>query len=146
MQPTVGPGWIVTYSPRRHETAGREIAIPRTVLICDDDALMRGLIRTVLAAEGYELREASNGRQALEELDRGRPDLLILDNRMPGLSGEAVLERVRTDPALSAVRVLLVSGAGMLPELAGTIGADAYLQKPFAVDALRETVERLLGP
>lgn len=119
----------------------------RTVLICDDDGDVRALIATVLRRRGHVLREAADGRAALEELAGGQPDLAILDVHMPGIDGLAVLRRIRADPALAGTRVLLLSGAA---EASGKgwgkgVGADAHLAKPFAIADLDAVVRSLLG-
>jgi CheY-like chemotaxis protein len=118
-----------------------------TVLICDDDDQVRGLIATVLRHRGYELLEAAHGQAALDELTANRPNLAILDVQMPGIDGLAVLERIRSDPALAGTKVLLLSGAKeALDEGWGKrVGADAHLTKPFVVGELDAAVELLLG-
>lgn len=117
------------------------------VLICEDNDPVRRLIAAVLGARGgYDLREAKDGLAALDELARSRPDLVILDVHMPGIDGLAVLERVRSDPALAGTRVLLVTGVteARNDDWGVGLGADAHLFKPFTNSALRDTVRSLL--
>lgn len=120
--------------------------MPGNILICDDDAQVRGLIAAVLRQGNYDLREAAHGEAALEELAQSRPDLAILDVQMPGIDGLEVLERIRSDSDLAETRVLLLSGnKEALDEGWGVrVGADAHLRKPFAVAELSEAVRSLL--
>jgi CheY-like chemotaxis protein len=118
-----------------------------TILICDDNEQVRKLIATVLGSHLYDLREASDGEAALDELPRSHPDLVILDMHMPGIDGLAVLDRIRRDPTLATTRVVLLSGDAnaLEDDWSERVGADAHLPKPFTVDALSETVRSLLN-
>jgi CheY-like chemotaxis protein len=118
-----------------------------TVLICDDDKQMRRLITVVLRERGYDLREAPHGQAALDEMAANPPALAILDLHMPGVGGLAVLEQVRSDPALAETRVLLLTGAkeALDEDWGKRVGADAHLTKPFAVGELNAIVESLLS-
>jgi CheY-like chemotaxis protein len=120
--------------------------MPHRILICDDDDQVRRLIAVVLGSEGYDLREAPHGQAALDELVRRPPDLAILDLHMPGIDGLTVLNAIRADPALSATRVLLLSGAtaALDADWSGRVGADAHLLKPFEITVLQDTVRSLL--
>lgn len=118
------------------------------ILICDDDAQIRGLIATVLRRGDYDLRQAAHGQEALDELANGHPDLVILDVQMPGIDGLEVLERIRGDAKLTATKVLLLSGAkeALEKDWGTRVGADAHLRKPFAVAELDGAVRALLAP
>jgi DNA-binding response OmpR family regulator len=109
------------------------------VLIVDDEATIRDIVRRYLTAEGFEVTEAAEGDDALRQLERGRPDLVILDVMMPGMDGLDVLRRMR---ATSDVFVILLTAkAEELDKLVGlSIGADDYITKPFSP---RELVARV---
>jgi len=118
-----------------------------TVLIADDDADLLLLMSRRLTREGYTVVTASDGRQALELVARYSPELAVLDVTMPNLSGPEVLQRLRADPATSAMLVMLVS-AGFGRTVAGVglpAGADDYLSKPFPPGELRRRVGALLA-
>jgi CheY-like chemotaxis protein len=119
--------------------------MPAKILVADDHDEMRSLVVTLLEAQGYEVRQATDTQGVLDQAARERPDLLILDVHMPGEGGIAALKSIRDDPATKEMRVLLLSGSVDLgsnwPE---EIGADAHLPKPFPIDELNQTVKSLL--
>lgn len=114
-------------------------------MLVDDDAGVRQLLRATLDAEGWAIVEASDGAAALALADATRPDLVVLDWRMPGLSGPEVLTRLKQRHP--AIRVILLTAASepRYGSLAAVFGADAYLTKPFSPLRLLEVIEALLG-
>jgi DNA-binding response OmpR family regulator len=119
--------------------------VAHTILIADDHEEMRQLIVELLAAQGYEIREAADTQGVLTEIDRDRPDLLILDVNMPGEGGIAALKSIREQRDLDGMRVLVLSGSvDLAPDWLTQVGADAHLPKPFPIDELNATVKRLL--
>ncbi len=118
----------------------------RRVLVGDDNEQMRRLIVELLLAEGHEVSEARDTGEVLERVSHARPDLLILDLRMPGGGGVEALRAIRSDPANGGLPVLLLSGSVDLDvDLASQVGADAQLAKPFSIGEFREIVASLLG-
>jgi len=113
------------------------------VLVVDDDDLTRELLRRILAGAGYEVYAAADGRRGLRELHETRPDIVILDVRMPGLDGWATLERIRD---LSDVAVLMLTAHdGEMERVRGLqAGADDYVAKPFGHQELLARVQGLL--
>ncbi len=120
--------------------------MPDNVLICDDNRQVRDLIAVVLGSESYRLRHAADGQAALNALAEDPADLVILDLHVPGIDGLAILQTIRSDPALAGTRVLLVTGdsAALEADWGRQQGADAHLSKPFTLDALKDTVRALL--
>ena len=119
----------------------------KRLLIVEDQADIRKLIRMTLEFEDYDIHEAVNGVEGLRKAIEITPDLILLDVMMPGeLDGLAVCARVRADPALRQTKVVLLSARVQLQDFeAGTkAGADAYLAKPFSPLQLIESIERLL--
>ena len=119
----------------------------KRLLIVEDQADIRKLIRMTLEFEDYDIHEAVNGVEGLRKAIEIAPDLILLDVMMPGeLDGLAVCARVRADPALRQTTVVLLSARSPLQDFeAGTrAGADAYLAKPFSPLQLIESIERLL--
>jgi DNA-binding response OmpR family regulator len=117
----------------------------RRILIVDDDESLRRLLLLTLPSEGYELVEARDGSEALEQLARALPDLVVLDWKMPGAGGADVLDAAKKlDPALPVI--VLTAELKRIPRtLAESLGADVYLTKPFSPLELLDRVEGLLG-
>jgi CheY-like chemotaxis protein len=117
-----------------------------SVLLVDDDESVRDLLRATLpVGEGFELVEAHDGAAALKAVEANAPDLILLDWSMPGLSGADVLERLRAGSYEGPVVVLTAGAEPSRRRQAETLGADAFLTKPFSPLELLEVVERLLG-
>ena len=117
------------------------------ILIVEDHPTMREAMRLVLEGEGFDIDEASDGAQALVAVQEERPDLVLLDMGIPGVSGPEVLAAVKSDPATSEVRVIVVTATGEEGRAAAMAGgADHYFTKPFSPIALLNAVEEVLGP
>jgi signal transduction histidine kinase len=116
-----------------------------TILLADDETHLRTLVRTTLEDPSYRIVEASTGTAALELARRERPDLVVLDLMMPGLTGLEVLQRLRVDPDTARVPVVMLTATGQEKDRtrALQLGADAYLVKPFSPLELLQTVESL---
>ena len=119
-------------------------ARPR-IMIVDDDGAMRSLIRMTLPLMDAEIAEAGDGREALELAGRARPDLVLLDWRMPGRSGADVLAELKRRYRDLPVIVLTGETGALQRALAESLGADTFVTKPFSPLALLETIERLLA-
>jgi CheY-like chemotaxis protein len=115
------------------------------VLVVDDDAVIRSLIAVTLSLEGFEISEASDGRQALAKLRLLLPKVVTLDATMPDLSGPEVALRLRADPSTAAIKILLLSGRrpGHEPRRREFQYVDAWLDKPFDPGELVAIVRRL---
>jgi CheY-like chemotaxis protein len=117
-----------------------------TVLIAEDNAINRELLRELLEIRGYTVVEACNGQEALHMIEQARPDILLLDLGMPVLDGRAVVRRIREDPRLAALPVLAVTAYAMQGdrEKILSLGFDGYLAKPISSSSLIQELERLL--
>ena len=118
-----------------------------TILIIDDDQHIRELIEVNLVARGYAVRQAANGQEGLDAIRQELPDLLILDVMMPRVDGWEVCKVVRDDPETRGLKTIILTAKGSdRDRMVGVdvLGADAYMTKPFDVDALLESVARLL--
>jgi len=114
----------------------------RTVLVVDDDQSIRELIAELLDEAGFAVLEADSGGLALRLAREHRPSVVLVENRLPDMSGLDVLERLRTHQASRHIPVMLVSGlAHRLVD--GDHGADRVLAKPFDITTLLEQVEYL---
>ena len=119
----------------------------KKVLIADDKATSRELIRTVLEGSGYEVSEANDGLEALKFARELQPDLVILDLHMPGLDGFGVLAELRRDNNFAATPIMALTASAMQGdrERALVAGFDSYVSKPIPLPMLRQEVERLLA-
>jgi CheY-like chemotaxis protein len=119
---------------------------PKRILICDDEAPTRELVRVVLEDGGaYEFWEAADGLRCLALARSLKPDLVVLDVMLPGMSGLEVLAAIRRDPELAGARVVVVTAWDHLAVEASAAGADRFLLKPFEPEQLREAVAELLA-
>jgi len=119
----------------------------RKVLIVEDQADVRELIRITLELEDFDLHEAADGQGALRLLASLKPDLVLSDVMMPGIDGLELCRRVKADAGLRHTKVVLLSARGRAEDRAAGVkaGADAYLVKPFGPLELLDTVRRLAG-
>ena len=121
----------------------------KTILIVDDHADIRRLIRMTLEFEDYRIHEAADGDAALAFVKDQRPDVVLLDVMMPGsVDGLEVCRRMRADPALEGVQIIVLSARGQSADREAGLqaGADAYLVKPFSPLQLIELLAALLQP
>jgi len=118
--------------------------MPKTILVVDDAAFMRMMIRDILAREGYVIQEAVNGRDAIEKYRETRPDLVTLDITMPEVDGIEALQEIRKiNPE---ARVLMVSAMGQQKLIVDALeaGAADFLVKPFQPTKVLQTVKKCL--
>jgi len=116
-----------------------------TILVVDDEDQIRHTLRGVLADEGFDVVEASNGHRALELLERTTPRLAIVDIWMPEVDGIELVRRMRAQAP--GVPIIVISGHGTIETAVRVIrlGAFDFLEKPFPLDALLNVVGRALG-
>ncbi|MFO1072878.1 MAG: response regulator transcription factor [Geminicoccaceae bacterium] len=115
-----------------------------TILVVDDEPPIRRFLRTSLGAHGYRITEAATGREALAQLDRGGPDLVILDLGLPDLPGQELIRTLRERGSPVPILVLSSRGdeAGKVEAL--DLGADDYVTKPFGMDELLARIRAAL--
>ena len=119
----------------------------KKILIVDDDDDFLEWVLTGLTQEAFELISAASGKRALNLVHAARPDLVILDIRLPDMDGFDVLKQIRETDASSAIPVILVTGVFReieLKEKGYQLGADDFLVKPFSYEQLRARISRLL--
>ena len=117
------------------------------VLIVDDDQDIVTAITAVLEDLGVEVRATGNGNTAVEMIQEQKPDLLVLDQMLPGRSGFLVLEKIRALRKEEGLPVIMITAnPGARHKLyAETLGVDAYINKPFRMEKLTSAAEKLLG-
>lgn len=116
----------------------------KTILVVDDEAPMRELLKQQLNAEGYKVREAKDGREAIAAVKKQLPDLVILDVRMPEMSGFDVAAVLKNNPETMNVPIMLLSVAEE-QERGYRLGVDRYLTKPINTQELLDAVRYLLS-
>ncbi len=117
----------------------------KSILVVDDAAFMRMMIRDILAKEGYVIHEAVNGRDAVEKYREVAPDLVTMDITMPELDGISALREIRS--SAPDARVLMVSAMGQQKMIVEALEAGAmdFLVKPFQPTKVLETVRKCLA-
>jgi DNA-binding response OmpR family regulator len=118
----------------------------KRILLVDDDYEIVESMKIVLESKGYDIIVARDGNQGLAMAEREKPDLVILDMMMPKRSGFLVLERLRrTRPVPLRVIMITANEGSRHKAYAEMLGVDDYIRKPFAMDRLMESVNRLLS-
>lgn len=114
------------------------------VLIVDDEYIGRETLQSVLEGEGYELEMAENGFQAIEKAKKLLPDVILLDVMMPGMTGFEVCHRIRNDPQIAEIPIIILTALDDRESLLNALkaGADDFISKPFDRYELRA---RLMG-
>jgi DNA-binding response OmpR family regulator len=119
---------------------------PQRVLIVDDDYEIVESVRFALESNGYAVLVARDGNQGLAMAEREDPDLVILDMMMPKRSGFLVLERLRRTRPIPLKVIMITANEGSRHKAyAEMLGVDDYIRKPFAMDRLMDSVNRLLA-
>ena len=120
--------------------------VPAKVLLVDDEPNILLSLQFLMKKAGYDVRTASDGEAALAEIARARPDIVLLDVMMPKLDGFSVCQRIRANPELSSLRVIMLTARGrdVEREKGLALGADDYITKPFSTkDAIERVAEVL---
>lgn len=117
------------------------------ILVADDERALRLLVVGTLEIGDYNILEADNGIDALDIAIKERPDLMVLDVMMPGMTGYEVCKHIKTNPDLVHTKVLILTAKGQQTdrEAAKEVSADYYLSKPFSPMELLSMVEEILG-
>jgi type II secretory ATPase GspE/PulE/Tfp pilus assembly ATPase PilB-like protein/CheY-like chemotaxis protein len=132
------------------EAAAVEVVRPvhgASVLLVDDEDSLRRVMKDLLAREGYAVLEARNGVEALDQVDRHAPDVVVLDLNLPDMDGYSVLSQLRSRPATRKTPVIVLTAKGDEDNEVRVfeLGADDFLTKPFRAKALSKRLEVVLG-
>jgi len=130
--------------PRRSGAHGQPAS---KVLLVDDEDSLRKVMKDLLERDGYVVTEARDGVQALDQVDRVGPDIIVLDLNLPGLDGYGVLSHLRSRPATANIPVIVLTAKGDEDNEVRVfeLGADDFLTKPFRARALSARLEAVLG-
>ena len=119
----------------------------RRILIVDDEPNIVTSLEFLMRGSSYEVRVARNGEEALRRAESFRPDLILLDVMMPQRSGFEVCQKIRQNPALRDVKIVMLTAKGrdVEKDRGLNLGANAYVTKPFSTKELMNTVHALLA-
>lgn len=133
------PGSLRPYTGRVNDMA--------KILIADDEREIRDLVRFILEFEGYQVMAACTGEEAIGLALQEKPDLILMDVRMPRMTGYEACRLIRAEPALRDVPVMFLSARGQDEEIRAGLeaGANEYLLKPISPDLLAARVKDLIG-
>jgi len=117
-----------------------------TVLYVEDNPDNRSLIRRVLESEDYSVVEAANAGQALEKLEYGNIDLILMDINMPDMDGYALTAKIKATQRYSKIPIVAVTANVMRGDREKSLkaGCDGYIQKPIDIDLLSQQIERYI--
>jgi two-component system phosphate regulon response regulator PhoB len=118
-----------------------------TVLLVEDEDQLRRVMKDLLEREGYRVAEARDGIQALDQVDRHAPDVVILDLNLPGIDGYSVLAQLRSRHATRQIPVMVLTAKGDEDNEVRVfeLGADDFVTKPFRARSLTARLEAVLG-
>jgi len=133
--------------PPKRRVSGSHGELAVKVLLVDDEDSLRKVMRDLLERDGYNVSEARDGVQALDQIDRVGPDIIVLDLNLPGLDGYGVLSHLRSRPATASIPVIVLTAKGDEDNEVRVfeLGADDFLTKPFRARALSARLEAVLG-
>lgn len=119
----------------------------KRVLVVEDEDNIAIALDYLLTREGYEQERVANGAEAMARVRAMQPDLVLLDVMLPEVSGYEICQEIRMDPALSDVKILMMTARGSAMERRKglALGADGFISKPFELTELRAEVRRILG-
>ncbi len=112
----------------------------KDVLVVDDEPYLCDLMSDVLEAEGHEVRKASNGLEALEQIRKRKPQLVLLDMMMPVMDGWEFSSKLRSNPEWADIPVVIITADYNVPRKQHATGAKAVITKPFDIDHLADVV------
>lgn len=116
----------------------------KSILIVDDEASIVESLQEILEHEGFDVRVAANGKQALAQLAEALPSVLLTDFMMPVMNGLQLMEAVRERPELRALPIILMSAVHLQPARSRQLWT-AFLGKPFEIDALLNVISDVLA-
>ena len=142
------PARVDAFELLDHIDAKRPVSeLSRKVLLVDDEDALRRVMKDLLEREGYTVSEARDGVQALDQVDRFGPDVIVLDLNLPGLDGYGVLSHLRSRPATADIPVVVLTAKSDEDNEVRVfqLGADDFLTKPFRARALSARLDAVLG-
>lgn len=119
----------------------------KKIMVVDDEPYIARVIKFKLEQEGYEVISANDGQSGLQKIKEEKPDMVLLDVMMPGLSGYEVCQKIKEDAELAGIPVVILTAKGQERdrEQGLTMGASDYITKPFSPNRLLELVKNMIG-
>jgi two-component system cell cycle response regulator DivK len=116
------------------------------ILVVEDQEDNRRILRDLLTSAGFDLIEATTGEEGVRLAELNRPDLILMDVQMPVLDGHEAMQRIKAQPELRSIPIIVVTSYALSGDeaKARAAGADAYVAKPFSPRALLATIRRFL--
>jgi two-component system chemotaxis response regulator CheY len=120
-----------------------------TVLVVDDSSSIRAIIKKIIKVSGFDVAgflDASDGKEALAVMKANRVDLVLTDINMPNMNGLELITRIKQDPSLASIPVVVVSTEGSEKKMAQAVslGAVGYVKKPFVPEEIKQTLNTIL--
>jgi len=118
----------------------------KRILVVEDQPDNRQILRDLLGSVGYDLVEAENGQEALDQVAKQRPDLILMDIQLPVMDGYEATRRIKSDPATKAIPIIVVTSYALSGDesKAREAGCDAYVTKPYSPRQLLAKVKEFL--
>jgi DNA-binding NtrC family response regulator len=116
----------------------------KKIMICDDDSGILEVLEMMLSMDGYDVRTESKSTNLMKEISSAIPDLLLMDLWMPLLSGDQLLKTIRSTKIIKHLPVIILSASLDGNQVAGKAGANAFIAKPFDMDDISVTIQKLL--
>ena len=118
----------------------------KKILIVDDEPFILKSLSFVLVREGFEIDTATNGLETIEKIRENKPDVVLLDIRMPKMNGLEVCQWIRQDSNFKSIYIIILTtrGADMERERGFSIGADEYMTKPFSPSSVVQRLKEIL--
>jgi len=120
----------------------------KKIMVVDDEESLQELVKAVLEQEGYDVVTAGDGKECLKKLENVKPDLILLDMMMPGMSGREVCERMRKNPVTKGLKVAFLTVAKFSEtgkDVLKKMNVADYITKPFDNDDLVRRVKKIVG-
>jgi CheY-like chemotaxis protein len=120
----------------------------KTILIVEDNEDNRAIYTQYLAHAGFRVVEAANGQEGIDLTRQERPDIILMDISMPVMDGLTATRRLKADPELRSIPIIALTAHAMAAdeEMVREAGCDGYIAKPVVPRAVREEIERWIGP
>ena len=119
----------------------------KKILLIDDDINWRTTMSSILEMQMFQVASTDNGERGIELAREEKPDLILLDNKMPNMTGQEVAHILKNDPATKDIPIIMVTGTSMSESLIKFIKMelDDFLRKPFTIEILLQKIEKLIG-
>lgn len=114
------------------------------ILVVDDDAAILEVVKIILEQNNFQVNTARDKKEIDAALSQQNPDIILLDISISGINGGDLTKQMKADDSYKSIPIVLVSADNNIKKIAEEVGADGYLEKPFDIDTLIETVNKHL--